>query len=374
MARLLGRNSSTSLKRKGTVDLSTVRVQSNNKRVCIEGVNNISDTEEEGQDEETANNNNKRTTKKKMSKEEKALLVADQIRARAGLKRELLFRGEGKQSATRSGENGTSEMAVDRVAASVDYKGVVRGPAQHRAWTGQDQSMKVTRQHKPGTGQDQSMKVSTQQESRTGQDQSMKVTRRSEPGTGQDQPCKVLTQQESRTGQDQSRESVSNPFSCAKATLHMQQPRFPSGQVVMGSQVDKRHWKKSNKRRRQQMQMEQPEQSYWTQHHGSFNHNVTFKHPAKKKFRGGMCPSNLALQHPAASLLKHYATEGCPVDTGRRWTQAEVEAAVAYGNHPLEEAAATQFYEEALDKEARGLVELLDWDELSQLHQKPTYD
>ena len=171
------------------------------------------------------------------------------------------------------------------------------------------------------------MKVSTQQESRAGQDQSMKVARRSEPGTGQDQPCKVLTQQESRTGQDQSRESVSNPFGCAKATLHMQQPRFPSGQVVMGSQVDKRHWKKSNKRRRQQMQMEQPEQSYWTQHHGSFNHNVTFNHPAKKKFRGGMCPSNLGhsntRQHLSSNIMRQRDAQLIQDDVGHepKWKQ-----------------------------------------------------
>ena len=159
----------------------------------------------------------------------------------------------------------------------------------------------------------------------------------------------------------------SNPFGHARDTIYMKQPTFPSGQPVMGSQVDKRLWKKSNKRRRQQLQFEQPKQSYWTQHTGSFHDELTFEFPSRKRFKGGMCPSNLALRHPAAPLLEQYATKGCPVDTGRRWTRAEIEAAVEYANHPLEEAAATQFYEEALDKASRGLVEILDWDELCKL-------
>ena len=60
---------------------------------------------------------------------------------------------------------------------------------------------------------------------------------------------------------------------------------------------------------------------------------------------------------------------GCPVDSGRDWTQDEiqVQAAVEHGNHPMEESAAKQFWEEALEKEKQGLVELIDWEELESM-------
>ena len=147
----------------------------------------------------------------------------------------------------------------------------------------------------------------------------------------------------------------------------MKPPYFPNGDAVMGSKPHKVHWKKLNKQRRQQMQMQQPPQNYWTQHDGSYTDPITFSHPSKEDYRGGMCPSNLALKHPAASLLKEYATDGCPVDTGRRWTRQELEVAAEYGNHPMEEEAALQFYEEALEKEQRGLVEIFDWEEVKNL-------
>ena len=150
-------------------------------------------------------------------------------------------------------------------------------------------------------------------------------------------------------------------------TDHMTQPIFPSGDPVSGSHEDRLHWKSLTKQRRQQLQCQQAEQSYWTEHDGSFEASVRFSHPEKHEFRGGMCPSNLALQHPAAPLLQQYATEGCPVDISRLWTRAEIEAAVEYGNHPMEESASTQFYEEALIKEKQGLVELFDWEVLKAL-------
>lgn len=77
-----------------------------------------------------------------------------------------------------------------------------------------------------------------------------------------------------------------------------------------------------------------------------------------------MCPSNLAMHHPAAELLKSYATEGCPVDAGRDWTRDEIAAAIEYGNHSMEDSAVKQFHDEAMDKQRRGLVDILNWDEL----------
>ena len=147
----------------------------------------------------------------------------------------------------------------------------------------------------------------------------------------------------------------------------MSQPRFPSGTKVTGSHKDKLQWKRENKRRRQHQQIEQPEQSYWTHHDGSHTQPVSLEHPSQDSFRGGMCPSNLALQHPAAPILKQYATKGCPVDPGRHWSRDEVRAAVAYGSHPMEDSASKQFWEEAVEKQSRGLVSIIDWEEIDAL-------
>ena len=42
-----------------------------------------------------------------------------------------------------------------------------------------------------------------------------------------------------------------------------------------------------------------------------------------------MCPSGLALHHPAAPLLKEWATYGCPTNTGRPWKREEMQEAIA---------------------------------------------
>ena len=51
--------------------------------------------------------------------------------------------------------------------------------------------------------------------------------------------------------------------------------------------------------------------------------------------KGGMKPSGLALEHPAAAMLKEWATMGCPEMMRRDWTLVEMEAAIAEGPHEL---------------------------------------
>ena len=62
-----------------------------------------------------------------------------------------------------------------------------------------------------------------------------------------------------------------------------------------------------------------------------------------------MCPSVLAVHHPAYETLKIYAMEGCPVNTGRNWTKEEIHVAVIRGPHesPLSEEAIAHFSAEA---------------------------
>ena len=54
-----------------------------------------------------------------------------------------------------------------------------------------------------------------------------------------------------------------------------------------------------------------------------------------------MCLLGLVFHHPAYETIIRYATEGCPVKTGRDWTKEEINAAVMRDTH-----------EPALSKEA----------------------
>ena len=38
-------------------------------------------------------------------------------------------------------------------------------------------------------------------------------------------------------------------------------------------------------------------------------------------YTGLMAPSGEALKHPAAGMLLEFATKGCPVDTGPKWSK-----------------------------------------------------
>ncbi len=52
----------------------------------------------------------------------------------------------------------------------------------------------------------------------------------------------------------------------------------------------------------------------WHLHKGQLAHKIT--QATRPLIRSQMCPSGLALLHPAAELLLQYATTGCPVQTG----------------------------------------------------------
>ena len=311
MKKLLRRNSSTPLKRKGTVDSSAGNVQNIWKRVCIRGVNNISDEEDDkDEEEETKHTIKKRSKKNKLSKEEQALQVADQIRARAGLQRELLFRGDGKYSILNNNDLGTTEMAGMRTPSGEvvttgqntnesrtgetnlgpnpndprpDYMPTNNGPITNESRTGNTNSDLNTNESRngytptntgPNTNESRAYETNTglnSNESRTGWLPTNKGPNVNEsrtntaPNTNESRNGYVPTNIETNTNELNEAQSNDNdvsssgPFGQLTSSVHMEQPLFPSGQVVMGSQSDKRHWKKNNKRRRQQLQLDQPE-------------------------------------------------------------------------------------------------------------------
>jgi hypothetical protein len=84
---------------------------------------------------------------------------------------------------------------------------------------------------------------------------------------------------------------------------------------------------KENKERRMKMQMAQPDTPLWSTAMGQFFLPENLSPPSEHRNR--MCPSGLALMHPAKELLQEWATLGCPTMMGRLWTVEEMTTAIA---------------------------------------------
>eukprot|EP00956_Cyclotella_meneghiniana_P026592 scaffold57877_cov41-Cyclotella_meneghiniana.AAC.3 len=136
-----------------------------------------------------------------------------------------------------------------------------------------------------------------------------------------------------------------------------------SGERVSGA--NKAQHRRQNKLNRIEKQEKQREQSYWTTHEGKFSLPMESKQ-GLSEWKGSMCPSNLALHHPAAKKLLQYATGGCPCNTGKPWTKDEIWAAVERGPHvsALKEDAIEQLEGEIAEKVRVGQCKVVDWDDI----------
>ena len=139
-------------------------------------------------------------------------------------------------------------------------------------------------------------------------------------------------------------------------------PRLNSDEPVMGSTKEKHRLE--NKRRHCEQQEQQGPIDYWQHHKGQFSIPTPKQGPAT--YRNKMCPAGLALHHPAADLLLQYATKGCPTNTGRPWTKAEMEAAIERGPHKsaLEPEPMAQQTKEVLEKIATKQAKVVLWDDI----------
>ena len=98
----------------------------------------------------------------------------------------------------------------------------------------------------------------------------------------------------------------------------LEAPALNNGMQVTGK--TKSALRRENKQRRKINQLEQSHKpDWWTLHDGLFSLPAPLT--PLNSFRNQMCPTNLALHHPAASILLEYATQGCPVNTGQPWTK-----------------------------------------------------
>jgi hypothetical protein len=140
-------------------------------------------------------------------------------------------------------------------------------------------------------------------------------------------------------------------------------PRLTDGTAVTGATTTT--LRKQNKQRRIELQANQPDSiTWWSTHHGEF-----IPPPPKKEldeYRNKMCPRGLALHHPAANLLKSYATLGCPTCTGKPWMVAEMQAAIDRGPHisALVPEAIEQLNAEVAEKVANGQARIVMWDDI----------
>ncbi len=79
-----------------------------------------------------------------------------------------------------------------------------------------------------------------------------------------------------------------------------------------------------------------------------------------------MCPAGLALHHPAADLLKEWATYGCPTHTGKPWTREDLQAAIERGPHrsALSDEAIAHFKAEVDEKVRTKQAKLVAWNSI----------
>jgi hypothetical protein len=141
-------------------------------------------------------------------------------------------------------------------------------------------------------------------------------------------------------------------------------PTLKTGERIDGN--NKRQLRRENKAKRIEKQEDQEETSYWSTYKGEFV--LPRQKDGLKKWVGEMCPSNLALHHPAAATLLKYASGGCPANTGKPWTKEEIQAAIDRGPHvsAMDPEAMEQLQQEVHEKVKKGQARLVLGDEIKK--------
>ncbi len=137
-------------------------------------------------------------------------------------------------------------------------------------------------------------------------------------------------------------------------------PLEKTGDRVTGADTPLHHIE--NKRKRKAILAAQPITTQWTKYKGEFD--LPPPRPSLVEHRREMCPSGLALHHPAADLLEEWATYGCPTKTGKAWTKSQMQEAVDQGPHrlALSDKAIAHFQAEVTKKVQIGQAKLVAWE------------
>jgi hypothetical protein len=104
-----------------------------------------------------------------------------------------------------------------------------------------------------------------------------------------------------------------------------------TGGVVTGADTPQHHIE--NKQKRKAKLAAQTITIQWTIYKREFDLPQLL--PSLSEHQGKMCPSGLALHHPAVDLLEELATYGCPTKTGKVWSKSQMQEAVDQGPHRL---------------------------------------
>ncbi len=135
-----------------------------------------------------------------------------------------------------------------------------------------------------------------------------------------------------------------------------------TGTLVSGKDIEK--LRLQNKRMRRALQEQQRNDMMWSTHTGATRLPTPTSLP--ETWHGAMCPSGIATSHPAGKLLSEWAQMGCPTQTGRQLTKAEIWEAVERGPHrsALSTEALQHFADEVKEKVVAGQCKTVEWDSI----------
>jgi hypothetical protein len=134
-----------------------------------------------------------------------------------------------------------------------------------------------------------------------------------------------------------------------------------TGKPIKG--MDRGQHRKENKHKQQIHQAIQPlSMTYWTMHMGEVQ--LTVETTERPKYRNSMCPTGLALAHPATPTLQEYVMYGCPARTKKPWKKSRNMGGRRVGPNvlALSVEALEHFKEKARKKVAMGQATIVNWD------------
>ncbi len=142
----------------------------------------------------------------------------------------------------------------------------------------------------------------------------------------------------------------------------LSQPHIAAtGEAITGANKNK--MQAENRKRQRALQQADPG-TQWTTHGSDRVLPPCADNKTRPPHRNAMCPAGLAMRHPAADTLLEWAQLGCPTKTGRLWTQADMEEAIARGPHQwaLTLEAIEHFAQEIEEKVRTNQARVIEWD------------
>lgn len=129
-----------------------------------------------------------------------------------------------------------------------------------------------------------------------------------------------------------------------------------------------KHGLKNNRMRIEKQLAQSRDVSYWCNHWGRFS--IPTPRSGPSTYKGSMCPSGLALEHPVAQTLLNYASGGCPTNTGAPWTVKKMQAAIDCrpDETALDLLATNQLPEEVAEKERADQARTILWEQENSVY------